>query len=67
MMGDLNNWVIGFIDWNLLLDQYGGPNHAGPKECEGLIKCGSAAMILADLENQILYPQVFYYYVGHIR
>ena len=67
MMGDLNNWVIGFIDWNLLLDQYGGPNHAGPKECEGLIKCGSAAMILADLEKQILYPQVFYYYVGHIR
>ncbi|XP_019851801.1 PREDICTED: putative glucosylceramidase 3 [Amphimedon queenslandica] len=66
MIGDFNNWVVGFIDWNLLLDRYGGPNHAGPQECEGLIKCGSAAMILADLETQVLYPQVFYYYVGHI-
>ena len=67
IIGDMNNWVVGFIDWNLLLDRYGGPNHAGPGECEKLIKCGSDAMILADLDKQILYPQVFYYYVGHIR
>ena len=67
IIGDMNNWVVGFIDWNLLLDMLGGPDHAGPKECEGPIKCGSDAMLLADAENQVVYPQVFYYYVGHIR
>ena len=67
IIGDMNNWVVGFIDWNLLLDRYGGPNHAGPGECEEVLKCGSDAMFLADLEQQILYPQVFYYYVGHLR
>ena len=67
IMGDMNNWVVGFIDWNLVLDIYGAPNHAGPDECEGLLKCGSDAMILADLEKQVLYPQVFFWYVGHIR
>lgn len=67
MIGDFNNWVTGFIDWNLLLDRYGGPNHAFAKECEGVIKCGSDAMLLADTDKQIIYPQVFYYYVGHMR
>eukprot|EP00731_Ephydatia_muelleri_P027239 Em0019g112a len=64
--GDMNNWVVGFIDWNLILDMNGAPNHAGPDECEGVIKCGSDGMLLADTDNQIIYPQVFYYYVGHI-
>ncbi len=67
IMGDMNNWVVGFIDWNLVLDMLGGPNHAWFDECEGLIKCGSDGMILADYQNGALYPQVFYYYVGHIR
>ena len=67
IMGDLNNWVVGFIDWNLILDIVGGPNHLGPNECEGPNFCGSDAMLLADTTKQVLYPQVFYYYVGHIR
>ena len=67
IIGDMNNWVVGFIDWNLLLDRFGGPNHAGPGECEKFLKCGSDAMLLADLDKQVLYPQVFYYYVGQIR
>ena len=67
IIGDMNNWVVGFIDWNLILDMNGAPNHAGPDECEGVIKCGSDGMLLADTDNQIIYPQVFYYYVGHIR
>eukprot|EP00731_Ephydatia_muelleri_P037747 Em0551g6a len=66
IMGDMNNWVVGFIDWNLILDMNGAPNHAGPDECEGVIKCGFDGMLLADTDNQIIYPQVFYYYVGHI-
>ena len=36
------------------------------QECEGLIKCGSNAMLLVDTEKQVIYSQVFYYYVGHI-
>lgn len=65
MIGDFNNWVVGFIDWNLMLDMYGGPDHAGPDECEGIIKCGSDAMILADNTTDQIYPQIFYYYMGH--
>lgn len=29
IIGDLNNWSEGYIDWNLVLDQGGGPNHVG--------------------------------------
>lgn len=29
MIGDLNNGITAFYDWNLLLDETGGPNHAG--------------------------------------
>ena len=66
-MGDMNNWAVGFIDWNLMLDMLGGPDHAGPDECEGFLKCGSDAMLLVDYKRERVYPQVFYYYVGHIR
>jgi glucosylceramidase len=26
IMGDLNNWVAGWTDWNLLVDIEGGPS-----------------------------------------
>lgn len=29
IIGDLSNGCIGYIDWNLLLDENGGPNHVG--------------------------------------
>lgn len=29
MINDLNRWTVGWIDWNLLLDEQGGPNHVG--------------------------------------
>jgi glucosylceramidase len=29
IVNDLNHWAVGWIDWNLLLDEAGGPNHAG--------------------------------------
>lgn len=29
MIHDLNRWTVGWIDWNLLLDETGGPNHVG--------------------------------------
>jgi len=72
ILGDLNHWAQGWIDWNVLLDLKGGPTHPGPQECEGLIKCGDDAMIIAGTTyaNSTggvteLYPQVFYYYMGH--
>ena len=60
IIGDINNWVVGFIDWNLILDVKGGPNHKGQDEYEGAQKCGSDAMLLADIGKQVVYPQVFY-------
>ena len=66
IIGDLNNWSVGFIDWNLLLDKYGAPSHADPTGglCEKLIKCGSDSMVI--YQNGKLYPQIFYYYMGHV-
>jgi glucosylceramidase len=29
IINDLNRWTVGWIDWNLLLDEHGGPNHVG--------------------------------------
>ncbi|MEO6813950.1 MAG: glycoside hydrolase family 30 beta sandwich domain-containing protein [Ginsengibacter sp.] len=29
MIHDFNNGTVGWIDWNILLDQHGGPNHVG--------------------------------------
>ena len=66
ILGDINNWSVGFVDWNLLLDEYGGPNHSDPTggECEKLIKCGSDAMVI--YQDGKLYPQAYYYYMGHV-
>ncbi len=27
IIGDLNNWTVGWTDWNMVLDERGGPNH----------------------------------------
>ena len=56
MIQDLNHWTVGWIDWNLLLDAQGGPNHAG-NFC--------SAPILADTANDTLLRQSSYDYVGH--
>lgn len=29
IIGSLNHWVSGWIDWNIVLDERGGPNHVG--------------------------------------
>jgi glucosylceramidase len=28
IIGCMNNWVTGWVDWNMVLDRQGGPNHA---------------------------------------
>jgi glucosylceramidase len=53
---DLNRWTVAWVDWNLVLDETGGPNHAG-NLC--------SAPILADTQaGEVLY-QSSYYYIGH--
>jgi len=56
MINDLNHWTVGWIDWNLLLDQSGGPNHVG-NLC--------SAPILADTASDALLHQSSYWYIGH--
>ncbi|MFA5293327.1 MAG: glycoside hydrolase family 30 protein [Phycisphaerae bacterium] len=56
IIGDLNNWTAGWVDWNMLLDENGGPNHAH-NYCD--------APIIADTKTGKLHYQSSYYYLGH--
>ena len=56
MINDLNRWTVGWVDWNLLLDETGGPNHVG-NLC--------SAPIIADTASDKLLFQSSYYYIGH--
>jgi glucosylceramidase len=56
MINDLNRWTVGWIDWNLLLDTTGGPNHVG-NLC--------SAPVLADVERDALAFQSSYAAIGH--
>ncbi len=55
MINDFNNGTVGYIDWNILLDENGGPNHAG-NFC--------FAPIHADLRTGKLMYTNSYYYIG---
>jgi len=56
MIADLSRWTEAWVDWNILLDETGGPNHVG-NLC--------SAPILVDAANQVLNYQSSYYYIGH--
>lgn len=56
MINDLNRWSVGWVDWNLVLDETGGPNHVG-NFC--------SAPIIADTRKDELIFQSSYYYIGH--
>lgn len=56
LINDLNRWTVGWIDWNLLLDVTGGPNHV-----DNLC----SAPILADTATGELHYQSSYYAIGH--
>jgi glucosylceramidase len=53
---DLNNGIVGWIDWNILLDEKGGPNHVGNF-------CFSP--VHADTKTGELIYTNSYYYIGH--
>ena len=48
----LNHWVTGWIDWNVVLDERGGPNHVGNF-------CGAPIMIDTDSGN-VYYTPIYY-------
>ena len=56
MIGDLNNWTEGYLDWNIVLDEEGGPNHVR-NLCD--------APIIADTRTNELIYESSYYYIGH--
>ena len=56
MIHDFNNGMCGFTDWNILLDETGGPNHVGNfcfAPVHGNTKTG-----------ELIYTNE-YYYIGH--
>ena len=56
IIGDLNNGSNAYIDWNILLDHSGGPNHK-------LNFCDSPVML--DTFNTNYDKKLSYYYIGH--
>jgi len=56
IIGNLNAGAIGWIDWNLILDPTGGPNHMGNV-------CDSAIMANTTTGHLFIHPQ--YFYIGH--
>ena len=56
IIGDLNAGCNGYIDWNIILDNNGGPNHKKNF-------CNSPVMLNKDSNNY--YKNLCYYYIGH--
>jgi glucosylceramidase len=56
MINDFNNGTVGWTDWNILLDENGGPNHVGNfcfSPIHGNVKTG-----------ELIYTPS-YYFIGH--
>ena len=56
IINDLNRWTVAWIDWNLILNEQGGPNH---------VRNYCSAPIIVDTRSQDLLYQSSYYYIGH--
>jgi len=56
IINDLNNGAGGWIDWNMVLNIQGGPNHAA-NYCD--------APIIVNEDTGEIYYQSSYYYMGH--
>jgi glucosylceramidase len=56
MINDFNNGMTAFTDWNILLDETGGPNH---------VKNFCFAPVHADTRTGELIYTNAYYYIGH--
>ena len=56
IIGCLNNWVDGWVDWNMVLDKQGGPNW---------FKNWCIAPVIVDTENDEVYFTPLYYTMAH--
>ncbi len=56
IIGNLNAGMTGFIDWNIFLDEKGGPNHVG-NYCD--------APVMVDTGTGDLMVKLSYDYIGH--
>lgn len=56
IIGNLNAGITASLDWNLLLDEKGGPNHVG-NFC--------AAPIMCNMGEDSYEKRLTYYYIGH--
>lgn len=56
IIGCLNNWVDGWIDWNMVLDRQGGPNW---------FKNWCVAPVIVDPEKDEVYFTPLYYVMAH--
>jgi glucosylceramidase len=56
MINDFNNGTVGWTDWNVLLDERGGPNHVG-NYCFAPVHANTKTGELTYLSS--------YYYIGH--
>ncbi|KAF0314616.1 Glucosylceramidase [Amphibalanus amphitrite] len=57
ILDDLNNWVTGWVDWNIALDMTGGPNWAGNYV---------DSPIIIDAHGDQFFKQPMYYALGHL-
>lgn len=56
LIGNFNAGMNAFMDWNLILDKNGGPNHV-ENFCDAPIMC--------DMETDTVNVKLSYYYIGH--
>lgn len=56
IIGCLNNWVDGWIDWNMVLDRQGGPNW---------FENWCVAPVIVDPDNDDVYFTPIYYTMAH--
>ena len=56
IIGCLNNWVDGWVDWNMVLDKQGGPNW---------FKNWCVAPVIVDPEKDEVYLTPLYYTMAH--
>ena len=56
IIGNLKAGMNGFIDWNLILDTQGGPNH---------VKNFCDAPIMCDVDSDTVIEKLSYCYIGH--
>ena len=56
IIGCLNNWVDGWVDWNMVLDRQGGPNW---------FENWCAAPIIVDPDTDEVYITPLYYVMAH--